>query len=70
MVNSFRFINHLVIKIRELREIRKKSPIDILCLDETKLDGSYPDSQFKIGGFQYPPFQRDRNRQEEVRWFL
>ena len=34
----------------------------IFCLDETKLDDSYPDSQLKINFFQYPPLRRDRNR--------
>ena len=38
-----------------------KAPIDILCIDETKLDESFPDSQFKIDNYQYPPFRRDRN---------
>ena len=39
----------------------KKAPIDILCIDETKLDSSFPDAQFKIGGYQFPPFRKDRN---------
>ena len=37
-------INHLSSKIDYLREICSKSPIDILCIDETKLDSSYPDA--------------------------
>ena len=40
----------LVSKIIDLREMRK-SPIDILCLEKTKLDGTYPDSQFSSDGF-------------------
>ena len=31
-------------KINHLREIF--SPIDILCVDETKIDSGYPDAQF------------------------
>ena len=31
-------------------------------MDETKLDDSFPDQQFKIEGFQFPPFRRDRNK--------
>ena len=27
-----------------------------------KLDPSYPDSQFHIDGYQFPPFRRDRNK--------
>ena len=35
--------------------------MDVLCVDETKLDSSFPDHQFKIEGYQFPPFRRDRN---------
>ena len=55
-------INHLSSKIDYLREICSKSPIDILCIDETKLDSSYPDAQFEIPGYQYPPYRKDRNK--------
>ena len=34
-------INHLFSKIDHLRKICSKSPIDILCIDEIKLDSSY-----------------------------
>ena len=27
----------------------------MLCVDETKLDSSFPDSQFKIDGYTPPP---------------
>ena len=33
----------------------------MLCTDETKLDCSFPDHQFKIEGYQFPPLRRDRN---------
>ena len=36
--------------------------VDILCVDETKLDASYPNAQFHIGGYQFSPFRRDRNK--------
>ena len=36
-----------------LREICSKSPIGILCIDETKLDCFYRDAQFEIPGYQY-----------------
>ena len=35
--------------------------IDILCIDEKKLDDTFPDAQFKINNYQYLPFRRDRN---------
>ena len=38
-----------------------KAPIDILCIDETKIDDSFPDSQFQIESYQFPPFRRDQN---------
>ena len=41
-------INSLGEKINHLLEICKDSPIDILCVDEIKLDYSYHDVQFQI----------------------
>ena len=35
--------------------------IDILILSETKVDGSFPSSQFHIIGYM-PPIRADRNR--------
>ena len=55
-------INSLGEKIIHIREIRKESPIDILCADETKIDCSYPDAQFQINDYQFPPFRKDRNK--------
>ena len=55
-------INSLGEKINHLREICKESPIDILCVDETKIDSSYPDAQFQINDYQFPPFKRDKNK--------
>ena len=39
-----------------------KSPIDILCIDETKLDSSDPDAQFEIPDYQYPLYCKGRNK--------
>ena len=41
-------INSLGEKINHLLEICKDSHIDILCVDEIKLDSSYHDVQFQI----------------------
>ena len=38
-----------------------KDNIDILMISESKLDDSFPDSQFLIEGFD-KPFRLDRNR--------
>ena len=54
-------INSLREKIVSLKEILKKTEIDVLCIDETKLDSSFPNHQFKIEGYQFPPLGRDWN---------
>ena len=54
-------INTLRNKITSLREIIAKAPLDVFCVDETKLDDSFPNSQFILEDFQFPPFLRDRN---------
>ena len=38
-----------------------KAPLDVFCIDETKLDDSFPNSQFILKNFQIFPFSRDRN---------
>ena len=59
---SYLNINSLRNKIFHLREICDKAPVDILCIDETKIDPSFPDSQFHIDGYQFPPFRKDRDK--------
>ena len=54
-------INSLRNKIDQIRDLVSKAPIDILCVDETKLDSSFPDQQFKIEGYHFPPFRKDKN---------
>ena len=54
-------INTLQNKIISLREIIAKAPLDVFCLDETKLDDSFRDSQFVLEHFQFPSFHRDQN---------
>ena len=44
-------INSLSEKIICLREICLKTSIDILCVDEMKLDSSYSNAQFHIDGY-------------------
>ena len=44
-----------------LNEVLSNAPIDVLCVDETKLDPSCPDHHFKIEGCHFPSFRRDRN---------
>ena len=54
-------INPLQNNVDALREITKNFLLYIFCIDETNLDDSFPDHQFKIDGYHFPPFRRDRN---------
>ena len=50
-------IDSLRSKILSLKEILHKASIDILCIDETKLDETFPNAQFMIENYQFPPFR-------------
>ena len=52
-------INSLPNKFNQLQELVLKH-VDILVLTETKLDDSFPNSQFSVDGFS-EPFRIDRN---------
>ena len=49
-------------KILNLKEILHNAPIDILCIDEAELDDTFPDAQFMIENYQFPPFSKYRNK--------
>ena len=53
-------INSLRNKFEMLQEVIGNS-IDVLLISETKLDTSFPSSQFALDGFT-PPCRLDRNR--------
>ena len=56
------YLNKLFkVKIICLRYIISTSNIDILCIAETKHDTRFPDSQFKVDGYQFPLFRKDRD---------
>ena len=55
-------IDSLGNKINYLREVFLKCPFDMVCIDETKIDPSFPNGQFHIDGYQFPPFRVDRNK--------
>ena len=40
-------VNSLQNNVDALREITKNFPLDIFCIDETKLDDSFPDHSLK-----------------------
>ena len=46
-----------------------KDTIDILIIEETKLDATFPDGQFILEGFM-PPIRRDRNRRGGIMIFI
>ena len=54
-------IDSLKEKIIYLRDIISTSKIHILCIDDTKLDTSFPDRQFNIDGYLFPLFKKDRD---------
>ena len=58
---SYLNINSLSNKIDPLRQICETAPLEILCVNETKLDSSFPNSQFRIDGYIFPPYWRDRD---------
>ena len=58
-------INSIKEKIICLKDVISTSKIDILCIDETKLDASFPDSQFKIDGCQFPLFRLDLDKDQD-----
>ena len=60
----------VVNKMTQLREVCRKTPIDLLCIDETKLNASFLDTQFHIEGYQYPPFRWDCDKNGAQKWFL
>ena len=55
-------INSLRNKINDLRKICRKTEIHVLCIDETKLDESFPDAQFHIEGYQYLAYRKDLDK--------
>ena len=63
-------INSLGNKIIQLREVCKKTPINLLCIDETKIDASFPDAQFHIKDYQYPPFRQRLDKNGGQKWLL
>ena len=61
-------INSIANKIVQLTDICKTSPIEILCIEETKLDTGFPNAQVHLPDYYFPPFRRDRNssRREKI----
>ena len=63
-------INSLREKITSLREICLKSSVDILCVDEAKLDASYPNAQFILRDTNFHHFVEIEINMVEEKWYL
>ena len=63
-------INYSRNKIINLKEISHKVSIDILCIDETQLDESFPDAQFMIENYQFTPLEETETTKGVRKWFL
>ena len=48
-------------KIVDLRLILREIGLEYISISETKLDASFPNAQFKVDGYHFPPFRKDRN---------
>ena len=48
-------------KFIHLKDILLSTPIDIICIDETKLTYDFTDALFQIDGCHFPPLRRDRD---------
>ena len=55
-------INSLRHKIIDLRHILIHTGVEIVVIGETKLDSEFPDDQFHIDGYSFPPYRHDRNQ--------
>ena len=67
------YTNNLIIVYLNTNSVRNKTALsgevcriattDLLCIDGTKLDISFTDTQFHIEGYQHPPFRQgcDKN---------
>ena len=57
---SYLNLNSLKYKIID-QEVLCKAQLEIIALSETKLNSEFPDAQFKIDGYHFPPFRKDRD---------
>ena len=54
-------INSLCNKIVDSRYVLAQTGIELLVVSETKLTENFPDAQFYVEGYNFPPYRRDRN---------
>lgn len=63
-MGRFLNVNQIRDKIINVGNVTYKFVIAFLCVEETKIDQSFPVPQFKIDGYQYQPFPRDRSSED------
>ena len=56
---SYLNLNSLRYNIIDIREVLCKAQLEIIALSETKLNSEFPDAQFRIEGYHFPPFRKD-----------
>ena len=54
-------INSIRNKIVDLRYVLAQTGIELLAVSETKFSENFPDAQFYVEGYNFPPYRRDRN---------
>ena len=55
-------INHLRNKIIDLKHVLSEAGLEIVAVSETKLCSEFPNSQYKIEGYSFPPHRKDRTK--------
>ena len=55
-------INSLHHKIVDLGHVLNQTGIEIVAISETKLCSDFPDAQFQVDGYAYPPYRKDRTK--------
>ena len=58
---SYLNLNSLRYKTIDIREVLCKAQLKIVASSKTKLNSEFPDAQFKIDGYHFPPFRKDRD---------
>ena len=55
-------INSLRYKIIDLRHTLSSAGLELVAISETKLSSEFPDPQFQIDGYQFPPLRKGRDK--------
>ena len=58
---SYLNLNSLRYKIIDIREVLCEAQLEIIALNETKLNSEFPDAQVKIDGYHFPQFRKDHD---------